>query len=204
MARVSSKTISVASRSLLTPDADNTPIQLLKPPSECQYSSWTHSSTNHQISYTHFADTGFGFTLSTGFIKSIHFSRVLIRLCLTKFVSFAQLLRVQSPEGTKRIELLPTATIRELYEAIHDAFDMDNFNFGVFGERNYKNELASSRSQTVDDYKLKHGDMIFMKPLSVGTSSVSNIGRLCHELFGLELIFVFRFYIDGWSIRWAT
>lgn len=82
------------------------------------------------------------------------------------------MLRVQSPEGTKRIELLPTATIRELYEAIHDAFELDGFNFAVYGERNYKNELATSRSQTVDDYKLKHGDMIFMKTLSPGSSSV--------------------------------
>lgn len=86
---------------------------------------------------------------------------------------FAQLLRVQSPEGTKRVELVPTATIRELYEAIQDAFQLDEFNFAVYGERNYKNELASSRSQTLDDYKLKHGDMIFMKTLATGTSSVN-------------------------------
>lgn len=85
----------------------------------------------------------------------------------------AQLLRVQSPEGTKRIELVPSATIRELYESIHDAFQLDGYNFSVYGERNYKNELASSRSQTIDDYKLKHGDMIYLKPLSIGTSAVS-------------------------------
>lgn len=96
--------------------------------------------------------------------------------CFIFFVSFfAQLLRVQSPEGTKRIELLPSATIRELYESIHDAFQLDGYNFAVYGERNYKNELASSRSQTVDDYKLKHGDMIFIKPLASGTSSVSKM-----------------------------
>lgn len=89
------------------------------------------------------------------------------------FIYFAQLLRVQSPEGTKRIEILPSATIRELYESIHDAFQLDGYNFGVYGERNYKNELASSQSQTVDDYKLNHGDMIYMKPLSAGSSSVS-------------------------------
>lgn len=86
---------------------------------------------------------------------------------------FAQILRVQSPEGTKRIEILPSATIRELYESIHDAFELEGYNFGVYGERNYMNELASSRSQTVDDYKLNHGDMIYMKPISAGSSSVS-------------------------------
>lgn len=84
-----------------------------------------------------------------------------------------QILRVQSPEGTKRIDILPTATIRELYESIHDAFQLDGYNFAVYGERNYKNELASSRSQKIDDYNLKHGDMIFIKNLLPGTSSVS-------------------------------
>lgn len=84
-----------------------------------------------------------------------------------------QILRVQSPEGTKRIEILPTATIRELYESIHDALQLDGYNFAVYGERNYKNELTSSRSQKIQDYNLKHGDMIFIKNLSPGTSSVS-------------------------------
>lgn len=82
------------------------------------------------------------------------------------------MLRVQSPEGTKRIEIEPTATIRDLYESIHDAFQLEAYNFAVYGERNFKNELASSRSQTVDDYNLKHGDMIFMKNLASGASSV--------------------------------
>ncbi|XP_031638747.1 nuclear protein localization protein 4 homolog isoform X3 [Contarinia nasturtii] len=82
------------------------------------------------------------------------------------------ILRVQSSEGTKRIEILPSATIRELYDSIRDAFDMDSYNFAVYGERNYKNELASSRSQTLDDYKLKHGDMVYIKTIEAGTSSV--------------------------------
>lgn len=84
-----------------------------------------------------------------------------------------QILRVQSPEGTKRIEILPTATIRELYDSIHDAFQLDAYNFAIYCERNYKNELASSRSQKINDYNLKHGDMIFIKNLSPGSSSVS-------------------------------
>lgn len=106
---------------------------------------------------------------------------ILIELpCCYFFIQFyfTQLLRVQSSEGTKRVELPPTATIHELYESIHDAFELDGYNFAVYGERNYKNELASSRSQTIDDYKLKHGDMIFMKPLSIGTSSVSEASNL--------------------------
>lgn len=82
-----------------------------------------------------------------------------------------QLLRVQSPEGTKRIEILPTSSIRDLYETIHDAFNLDGYGFTVFRERNFTKELASSRSQTIDEYNLKHGDMIFMKNIS-GPSTV--------------------------------
>lgn len=117
-------------------------------------------------------------------IQSILFTHFL-------FSFAAQLLRVQSPEGTKRIELVPSATIRELYESIHDAFQLDGYNFAVFGERNYKTELASSRSQTIDDYKLKHGDMIYMKPLAMGTSSVSRAKQLIIEIekgFSLMII----------------
>lgn len=120
----------------------------------------------------------------TNSLRSIrmHIARVQLDFdlfCVLHFIFYcAQLLRVQSPEGTKRIELLPSATVRELYESIHDAFELDGYNFGVYGERNYKNELVSSRSQTVDDYKLKHGDMIFIKPSSIGTSSVSK-AHLC-------------------------
>lgn len=83
-----------------------------------------------------------------------------------------QLLRVQSPEGTKRIEILPSASLRELYESIHDAFQLDGYNFSVYGERSYKNELVSSRSQTIDDFNLKHGDMVYMKTATPGASSV--------------------------------
>lgn len=104
---------------------------------------------------------------------------------------FAQLLRVQSPEGTKRIETLPSATIRELYESIRNEFQLDGFNFAVYGERNYKNELASSQSQTIDDYKLKHGDMVYMKPLS-GTSSVS-VNLLLISRMNIDQ----SFYLEG-------
>lgn len=79
---------------------------------------------------------------------------------------------MQSPEGTKRIELLPTATARDLYEQIHSAFQLDGYGFAVYRERNYTKELASSRSQTIDDLNLKHGDMIYLKNVLPSSSSV--------------------------------
>lgn len=81
------------------------------------------------------------------------------------------MLRVQSPEGTKRIEVLPTATLRELYESVHDAFQLDGYNFSVYGERGYKNELPPNSAQTVAGLQLNHGDMIFMKTSAAGPST---------------------------------
>lgn len=104
-----------------------------------------------------------------------------------------QLLRVQSPEGTKRIEILPAATVRDLYEQIQNAFQLDGF--AVYRERNYTKELASSRTQTIEDHHLKHGDMIYLKIVSPSSSSVIIHIRTFHMVdvpkltFPLTLIF---------------
>lgn len=78
--------------------------------------------------------------------------------------SFTQLVRVQSPQGMKRVELLPTASIQELYEAIHDAFQLDNYSFSVYEERSHKKEITSSKTKTIDDHNIKHGDLVYMRP----------------------------------------
>lgn len=50
---------------------------------------------------------------------------------------------MQSPEGTKRIDVLPAATLRELYETVHDAFQLDAYGFSLFKERNDEQEVRS-------------------------------------------------------------
>lgn len=60
-----------------------------------------------------------------------------------------QLLRVQSPEGTKRIEVNASDSLRELYESVHDAFGMSDFGFGVFKERNFSNEVCPLNEQLI-------------------------------------------------------
>lgn len=61
---------------------------------------------------------------------------------LVRYFVYSQLLRVQSPEGTKRVEVSPSASIRDLYETIHDAFQLNDFGFGVYRERNFSNEVC--------------------------------------------------------------
>lgn len=74
--------------------------------------------------------------------------------------------RVQSPEGTKRVEIGPQDTTKLLYEKVHDAFDLTGFGFALFRNRDRKDELISSRNHTVKESKLSHGDMIYLSPIN--------------------------------------
>lgn len=111
------------------------------------------------------------------------------------FFCVTQTLRIQSPEGTKRVEISPDANLRRLYETVFTVFELSNYDFALFKERSYKQEvshwkmfhpeelfwfpfaclqLVSSRSQKISDCQLKHGDMIFMKVLSDNFASSSS------------------------------
>lgn len=82
-----------------------------------------------------------------------------------------QTLRVQSPDGQRRVEIKSTQTLRDLFEAIHSTFELKDFGFAVYKERNWSQELVSSRSKTVSQSGLKHGDMVFMKFVSGASGS---------------------------------
>ncbi|TMW48436.1 hypothetical protein DOY81_006481 [Sarcophaga bullata] len=77
------------------------------------------------------------------------------------------LVRVQSPEGIKRIEISTKANLKELYESVQKALKVDGF--GLFKERNFTKELQSNSLQQIGSL-LKHGDMIFLKQMA-GTSA---------------------------------
>ncbi|XP_051158551.1 nuclear protein localization protein 4 homolog [Leptopilina boulardi] len=90
-------------------------------------------------------------------------------------------LRVQSPEGTKRIQVNAADTVSSLFEKIYDAFDLNSFGFGLYKQRNYKDEIISSRSKSVSDVGLSHGDMLYFASVNgrvpwdgPSTSSSSN------------------------------
>ncbi|XP_055602977.1 nuclear protein localization protein 4 homolog isoform X2 [Uranotaenia lowii] len=80
-------------------------------------------------------------------------------------------LRVQSPDGTKRVEIAESGLLRELYEIVHKTFSFDDFDFALYKERNGTKEIASIRSQTVKECGLKHGDMIYLKSISGPSTS---------------------------------
>lgn len=56
------------------------------------------------------------------------------------FLFFLQLVRVQSPEGIKRIEISAKSNLKELYESVQNALKVDGF--GLFKERNFTKEVS--------------------------------------------------------------
>lgn len=76
------------------------------------------------------------------------------------------MVRVQSPEGLKRIELSKNTNIKDLYELVREALKLEDYGFSLFKERNFTSELISSRSQTITSQNIKHGDMIFFKQVA--------------------------------------
>ncbi|KAH8265438.1 hypothetical protein KR038_007808 [Drosophila bunnanda] len=77
------------------------------------------------------------------------------------------LIRVQSAEGIKRIEISPKSNLKQLYDSVQNALKVDGF--GLFKERSFLTELHASGSQMVGT-SLKHGDLVYLKQMA-GTSS---------------------------------
>nr|CAG4643945.1 EOG090X05T8 [Lepidurus arcticus] len=82
-----------------------------------------------------------------------------------------KLIRVQSPEGMKRVEINPNDSAQSLFEKLHNVFDLTSYDFGLFKQRNKRDPVVSTRSKTVSQYGLKHGDLIFLEPFSSVKSS---------------------------------
>ncbi|XP_037093892.1 nuclear protein localization protein 4 homolog [Pollicipes pollicipes] len=76
------------------------------------------------------------------------------------------LLRIQSPEGTRRVEVRSGASTSRLFEKVKEAFDLSSFSFAIYKSRGQKDEIVASKSKKVDGHQLHHGDMLYMVPLS--------------------------------------
>ncbi|XP_017782702.1 PREDICTED: nuclear protein localization protein 4 homolog [Nicrophorus vespilloides] len=96
------------------------------------------------------------------------------------------IIRVQSSEGTKRIEIPASAATCQLFEKVHNAFDLSSFAFALHKEKNQKREIISSKSRTLMSSGLQHGDMIYLSSLdgttifaepSTSNNNVSNAGE---------------------------
>lgn len=86
-------------------------------------------------------------------------------------------MRVESPDGTKRLELNKLDSLSSVYEKIYDLFNIDQsqaHEWGVFFDRNRKNHLNHSRNTKAGD-TLSHGDLIFFLPGDVSSSQTGDL-----------------------------
>ncbi|CAH0563409.1 unnamed protein product [Brassicogethes aeneus] len=91
------------------------------------------------------------------------------------------LLRVQSSEGTKRLEISQSATTCRLYESIYELFELNSYTFSLFKEKNKKSEVVSSKTNTVRNAGLRHGDMIYLASNDGSTLFPSTVSSLSNN-----------------------
>lgn len=77
-----------------------------------------------------------------------------------------QMLRVQSAEGTQRVEASGSDSTAALYERVHDALRLRSFAFALHRDRARRDELPSSKSRRLQDLGLQHGDMLYLSPVN--------------------------------------
>ncbi|XP_035743841.1 nuclear protein localization protein 4 homolog isoform X2 [Vespa mandarinia] len=94
-------------------------------------------------------------------------------------------LRVQSSEGTKRVDVYLSDIVFTLFEKVFNAFNLNSFTFGLYKQRNHQDEIISTRSKTLSEIGLSHGDMLYLVPFNGAqlwnTPSASNNS---HNSFG--------------------
>lgn len=74
-----------------------------------------------------------------------------------------QTLRVQSAEGTARVELEQAAPATALYEAVREAMGV-SAPFVLHRDRGHRQPLPAGPARLLD-LGLRHGDMLFLSPL---------------------------------------
>lgn len=83
------------------------------------------------------------------------------------------IIRVQSAQGTKRVEVDGKESLKSLHEKIYQSFDLTGCFWQLYKGRNNQQQVPNSGSKTVNSYGLKHGDMLFMNISDSGMSSGS-------------------------------
>lgn len=73
------------------------------------------------------------------------------------------IVRIQCPElGTKRIDTRGNESIAGFLDKVQSSFEMGDIGWNVYKTRDKKDMIRNSRAKTVDSYKIKHGDMLFL------------------------------------------
>jgi len=73
------------------------------------------------------------------------------------------LLRIQTPDGMRRLEVGGADTVNTLYEKVQTLLNLQTNGWAIFKDRGLKEELSKSTRKTLKGLQLSHGDVIYMK-----------------------------------------
>ncbi|XP_063312362.1 nuclear protein localization protein 4 homolog [Pelobates fuscus] len=73
-------------------------------------------------------------------------------------------IRVQSPEGVKRIDASKRESAATFLKKVAKEFGFRNNGFSVYVNRNRTGEISASQNKSLNLLKIKHGDMLFLFP----------------------------------------
>ncbi|CAA9997563.1 unnamed protein product [Nesidiocoris tenuis] len=104
------------------------------------------------------------------------YCKIKIRSCPANFSmpasgssQFRTVLRIQTSEGTKRINVNLGDSLTSVYEKVFAEFSLPSFNFSLFRHRNGSSPVESLKSETVASIGLKHGDILYLQPVDGAT-----------------------------------
>ncbi|CAG9803890.1 unnamed protein product [Chironomus riparius] len=80
------------------------------------------------------------------------------------------IIRVQTQDGLKRINVSKNASLKELYDIVYKSLNLLDYGFSLFTDRKFSNEVRSTQSSTINKTNLNHGDILYYKQMA-GTSS---------------------------------
>uniref|UniRef100_A0A673UCV0 NPL4 homolog, ubiquitin recognition factor n=1 Tax=Suricata suricatta TaxID=37032 RepID=A0A673UCV0_SURSU len=74
------------------------------------------------------------------------------------------IIRVQSPDGVKRITATKRETAAAFLKKVAKEFGFQNNGFSVYINRNKTGEITASSTKSLSLLKIKHGDLLFLFP----------------------------------------
>ncbi|EHB08021.1 Nuclear protein localization protein 4-like protein [Heterocephalus glaber] len=81
------------------------------------------------------------------------------------------IIRVQSPDGVKRITATKRETAATFLKKVAKEFGFQNNGFSVYINRNKTGEITASSSKSLHLLKIKHGDLLFLFPSNLAGPS---------------------------------
>lgn len=97
------------------------------------------------------------------------------------------ILRIQTGDGMKRIEVGAADSVTMLYEKVREYFNLQRNGWSLCKDKNYANELSESNKKSLKGLQLGHGDILYLKKIdstlpAIGAnsspfSSMENIDR---------------------------